>query len=97
MNESRFTFSHNISYLLVYGIEGIINKTNITMQFRKLNGKQVGFNKGMNYLYQPTLMEHMPSFRFYAETEFINMSEAQKMKTLHFYYTKSTFTKKMRQ
>ena len=88
MNESRFTFSHDITYLLVYGLEGIINKTNITMQFRNLNGKQVGFNKGMNYLYRPTQMEHMPSFRFYVETDFINMSEAQKTNIEHFYYTK---------
>jgi hypothetical protein len=88
MNESRFTFSHDITYLPVYGLEGIINKTNITMQFRNLNGKQVGFNKGMNYLYWPTQMEHMPSLRFYAETEFIKMSEAQKTNIEHFYYTK---------
>ena len=35
-------------------------------------------HQGMNYLYRPTQMEQMPSLRFYAETEFIKMSEAQK-------------------
>ncbi len=35
-------------------------------------------HQGMNYLYRPTQMEHMPSLRFYVETEFIKISEAQK-------------------
>ena len=87
LNESRFTFSHDQSYLPVHGLEGILKEQDVIMRFRKLNGKQVGFHKGFNYLYRPKEMEHMSAYTFYSETEFVNISTARKEAIEYFEYT----------
>ena len=87
INESRFKFSHNYSYLPVHGLEGILKKQNVQMKFRNLNGKQVTFHKAYNYLYRPTQMEDMPLYKYYSDTKFIKMSQARKLGIEHFKYT----------
>jgi hypothetical protein len=76
INESRFKYSHDISYLPVHGLAGILKKEKVTMRFRKIKGKQVSFHKGINYLYRPIEMEELPTYRYYSETEFKLISKA---------------------
>ena len=77
INESRFKYSHDISYLPVHGLAGILKKEKVTMRFRYLNGKQVSFHKAMNYLYRPIEMDGMSTYQYYSGTEFILISRAQ--------------------
>jgi len=87
INESRFKFSHEVWYLPVHGLEGILKKEKVIMRFRNMNGKQVGFHKALNYLYRPLAMEHMSAHEFYSETEYINISQARKDGIEYFEYT----------
>jgi hypothetical protein len=87
INESRFTFSHQDSYLPVHGLEGIIKDEKIIMRFRYQHGKAVTFHKAHNYLYRPLAMEHMGVYCFYEETEFIKIKKAEDDKTEYFEYT----------
>ena len=84
INESRFKYSHDISYLPVHGLAGILKKEKVTMRFRYLNGKQVSFHKGVNYLYRPIKMEELPTYEYSLETEFTLISKANQD---HFEYT----------
>jgi hypothetical protein len=87
MNGSRFTFSHDNTYVPVHGLRGILRNENVIMQFRNLKGTLFGHHKAFNFLYRPTEMEHMGLLKFYSETEFIQMSEARKTTTLVYEYT----------
>jgi len=87
INESRFRYSHTSQYLPVFGLEGIIKEQSVTMRFRNLNGTQVAFHKALNYLYRPKELEHMPSYQFYSETEFVNIKQAEKDNVEFFEYT----------
>ncbi len=87
INNSRFRFSHDIAYMPLYGLEGILKGTAIIMQIRNLHGKQVGFNKAFNYLYQPIEMEDMALYIFYCDIKFMNISEAMKLGIEFFEYT----------
>jgi hypothetical protein len=78
INGSRFKLSVDRAYLPVHGLEGILKGRNIVMTFKNWNGKQVVFHKAFNYLYRPAHMEQMPLYKFYSETKFVNISEAQK-------------------
>ena len=89
INESRFTYSHESSYLPVHGLEGIIEGQNVIMRFRTKFGKQVGFHKAFNYLYRPPEMAHMHSYKYYSKTKFINMKEARKLSSQSFSYTET--------
>jgi hypothetical protein len=88
INESRFSFSHDASYLPVHGLEGIIEKQQVVMRFRNIKGKQVTFHKALNYLYRPLDMEDMYSYKYYSKTEFMNKKQAEKMNIQYFLYTK---------
>jgi hypothetical protein len=59
----------------------------IIMRFRYLNGKQVAFHKGHNYIYRPLAMEHMGVYLFYESTEFVMISKAKKENIEYFEYT----------
>lgn len=87
INESRFTYSHEDSYLPVHALENLMKDKKIIMRFRFLNGKQVTFHKAHNYLYRPKPMEHMGLYFFYEETEFINIRKAKGDNTEYFEYT----------
>jgi hypothetical protein len=87
INESRFTYSHEASYLPVHGLEGIIENQQVSMQFRNIKGKQVTFHKALNYLYRPLELAYMYCYKYYSETEYMNMKEAKKLKLVYFLYT----------
>jgi hypothetical protein len=87
INESRFTYSHQSSYLPVHGLEGLMKDEKVIMRFRYLHGKQVTFHKGHNYLYRPLEMENMGLYFFCEQTEFIKISKAKKENTEYFEYT----------
>jgi hypothetical protein len=78
MNESRFSFSHDDTYVPVHGLSGIIRDEQVTMRFRNRNGVIFHHHKAFNYLYRPLNMENMSVYEFYAETEFIQMSDTKK-------------------
>jgi hypothetical protein len=83
----RFKLSFDRLYLPVHGLEGILKGTNVVMTFKNLNGKPVAFHKASHYLYRPAHMKQMPIYKFYSETKFVNISEAQKAGTGYFEYT----------
>ena len=87
MNESRFSFSHESSYLPVHGLEGILENQAVTMRFRIIRGKQVTFHKAFDYLYRPPEMNYMHCYKYYSETEYMNMKEAEKLDIMYFLYT----------
>ena len=87
INGSRFRYSHDHAYLPLFGLEGILKGTHITMQMRNFHGKQVGFHRAFNYLYRPMGMEELPLYAFYEETKFIKISEAKKLAIEFFEYT----------
>jgi hypothetical protein len=87
INESRFTYSHEASYLPVHGLEGIIENQQVSMRFRNIKGKQVTFHKALNYLYRPLELAYMYCYKYYSETEYMNMKEAKKLKLVYFLYT----------
>jgi hypothetical protein len=94
INRSRFKFSLNRSYLPVRGLEGILKGRNVVMTFKNLNGKLVAFHKACNYLDRPAHMEQMPLYKFYSETKFVNISEAQKAGTKYYEYTEKHIFRK---
>jgi hypothetical protein len=71
----------------VHALEAILRGSNITMQMRNLNGRQVGFHKAFNYLYRPMEMEEMSLYAYYCETKYIKISEAKKLEIEYFEYT----------
>ena len=87
INESRFTFSHEASYLPVHGLEGILEGQQVIMRFRNIRGKQVTFHKALNFFYRPPELKYMHSYMFYSETEFMNKKQADKLKLPYFAYT----------
>jgi hypothetical protein len=87
INDSRFTFSHENSYLPVHGLEGIIENEKVTMRLKNVKGKQISFHKALNYLYRPLELNYMYTYMFYSETEYMNMKEAAKLKLVYFLYT----------
>jgi hypothetical protein len=89
INGSRFSFSHDDSYLPIHALFGIIKEENVSMRFRIRNGKQVAWNKALNYFYRPTPLEEMSPYRFWSETEFINISQAKRDGIKYFEYTDS--------
>jgi hypothetical protein len=88
INESRFSFSHDDSYLPVHGLEGIIEKQQVIMRFRNIKGKQITFHKALNYLYRPIELNYMYTYEYYSRTEYMNMKQAQKLNIAYFLYTK---------
>ena len=88
INESRFLFSHDDSYLPVHGLEGIIEKQQVIMRFRNIKGKQITFHKTLNYLYRPIELNDMYTYEYYSRTEYMNMKQAEKLNIAYFLYTK---------
>jgi hypothetical protein len=87
INESRFAYSHEASYLPVHGLEGILEKQKVSMRFRIVKGKQVTFHKALNYLYRPLDLNDMYTYKYYSETEYMNMKEAKKLNLVYFLYS----------
>jgi hypothetical protein len=78
LHESRFMFSHRHTYLPAYGIEQILADANMIMCFKNLDGNQVAYHRGMDYLFRPIGMENMCTYEYYAKTQLVSQAQARK-------------------
>ena len=78
LHGSRFKFSHQHCYLPAYGIEQILADVDMIMTFKNVNGNQVAYHHGMDYLYRPSKLDATCAYEYYATTHLISKAIARK-------------------